>query len=300
MKNNTILEFYRFSLINKTKEQQVLSFYNAEEDLLDTLNDFCNHIFENVKKYTDNQGKFRTFTLATLPIIKKEDRIIHGFLDSAYTGEYGKIKDRKTNGVKYNLDRNDLFSKEFFYLIYVPKGSKFGFLVIQKKENHGVKTIFETAFNNFMLYKGVSNYKIELRQAPPRYYLLNFLNEGEVKEVRLINENVERSEMTLQKEERILKLKKEDAFSKVIKEVLFQLYQTKIIDSQKISFLNYGDFDEISFVLTYNGICKTFYIKRKDKIRSNIDVSNLINFDNEIPNLFSLIEVSLEIINKAA
>ena len=54
------------------------------------------------------------------------------------------------------------------------------------------------------------------------------------------------------------------------------------------------------FVLTYNGICKTFYIKRKDKIRSNIDVSNLINFDNEMPNLFSLIEVSLEIINKAA
>jgi hypothetical protein len=69
--------------------------------------------------------------------------------------------------------------------------------------------------------------------------------------VRLIRENVERTEMTLQKEERILKLKKEDAFSKVIKEVLFQLYQTKIEDNQKISFLNYGNFDEISFVLNF-------------------------------------------------
>jgi hypothetical protein len=60
MKNknkNTVLEFYRFSLVNKAKEQQVLSFYNEEEDLLDTLNDFCNYIFENVRKYTDNQGK---------------------------------------------------------------------------------------------------------------------------------------------------------------------------------------------------------------------------------------------------
>jgi hypothetical protein len=300
MKNNTILEFYRFSLINKTKEQQVLSFYNEEEDLLDTLNDFCNYIFKNVKKYTDNQGKFRTFTLATLPNIEKENRIIHGFLDSAYTGEYGKIKDRKTNGIKYNLDRNDLFSKEFFYLIYVPKGSKFGFLVVQKKENHGVKTIFETAFNNFMLYKGVSNYKIELRQAPPRYYLMNFLSKGDVKEVRLINENVERTEITLQKEERVLKLKKEDLFSKVVKELLLQLYQNKIVENQKISFLHYGDFDEISFVLNLNGSCKTFYIRRKDKIRSNIDVSNLIVFDDESPSLFSLIKISLEIINQAA
>lgn len=268
MKISTKLEFYRFSLVNKTNEQQVLSFYNEEEDLIDTLNDFCIHIFKNVKKYTDNQGKYRTFTLSSLPKFDKENRIISGFLDSAYTGEYGKIKDRKTNGVKYNLDKQDLFSKDFFFLIYVPKGSKFGFLVIQKKENHGVKTIFERSFNYFMLYNGISNFKIELRQAPPRYYLRNFLNEGNVKQINLINESVEDfTNVRLQKEERILKLKKDVPFTKSIKKNLLKLYESNINDNQKISFLNYGEFDEISFVLDFNGSCKTFYIKRKDKIR---------------------------------
>lgn len=38
------LNIYRFTLLNKAKEQQVLSFYNEEEDLLETMNDFCGYI----------------------------------------------------------------------------------------------------------------------------------------------------------------------------------------------------------------------------------------------------------------
>jgi hypothetical protein len=163
-----------------------------------------------------------------------------------------------------------------------------------------VKIIIENAFNSFMFYKGVSNYKLELRHAPSRYYLKNFLNMGEVKEVKLINENVESSIMNLQREERVLKFKKEDAFSTIVKTFLLNLYGEDIPDNHKISFLNLGEYDEISFVLTFNGSSKTFYIKRKDKIRSNIDVSNLIDFDNGSPDIFSLIKISLEIINKAA
>lgn len=66
MRKKINLSVYRFSLLNKVKEQQVLSFFNEEEDLLDTMDDFCGYIHKNIRDYIDNQGKYRTFTLSNL------------------------------------------------------------------------------------------------------------------------------------------------------------------------------------------------------------------------------------------
>lgn len=293
MAGNTILEFYRFTLENKVKEQQVLNFYNEEEDLLDTLNDFCKYIFDNVKKYTDNQGKYRTFTLASLPKIERENRILYGFLDSAYTGEYGKIKDARTNGVKYDLTKKDLFSKDFFFLIYVPKGSKYGYLVIQRKENHGVKTIIQTSFNWFMRSKGVTNYFLELRQAPLRYFMNNFFNSGILKEYKLIK-NTDNG-----REEKIFKLNNKCIQKSDLKKNLVSLFNSKNQEA-RVQFLGNELYDEISFIINLNGSTKTFYIKNKDKIRSNINVSHLIEFEDGEPTIQSLVRISLEIIQIAA
>lgn len=298
------LNIYRFKLLNKAKEQQVLSFYNEEEDLLDTMNNFCDYIHKNIRDYIDTQGKYRTFTLSNRQKKDSEKRIISGYFDSSYTGEKGKIKDRKTNQLKFNIKEKDLFSKEFFYLIHVPKNSKFGFLIVEKKENHGVKSIFEYAFNNFMRSKGVSNYSLELRQAPPRYFIKNYLEFGKLKEFRLI-ENGLNSELNsidpkLGKEERVFKLNNNLTEGLNIKNVLVKLFNNFPFSNEKIPFLNKGKFDEITFVLGVNGSSKTFYIRNQEKIRSNVDVSNLIEYYDGEPTIESLIKVSLEIIKQAS
>jgi hypothetical protein len=296
------LNIYKFELLNKVKEQQVLSFYNEEEDFLDTMDDFLSYVFQNIRDYIDVQGKYRTFTLANPQKKNQEKRIISGFFDSAYTGESGKIKDRKTNSVKFNVDQKDLFSKDFFFLIYVPKGTKFGFLIVQRKENHGVKSIFESAFNNFMRMKGVSNYSLLLKQAPPRYFIQNFLENGRLKEFKLIEDNLQ-EEFSEQKfdfgrEERTFKVSKSRE-SQILKEVLIELYNSFDVEAEKIHFLDKGKFDEISFVLEYKGTTKTFYVRNKEKIRSNIDVSNQIEYVNGEPSMESMVNVALEILKVA-
>jgi len=295
MKRKINLSVYRFTLLNKAKEQQVLSFYNEEEDLLETMNDFCGFIHKNIRDYIDNQGKYRTFTLSNLQKYDSNKRTVSGHFDSAYTGEKGKVKERKTNRLKYNINEKDLFSKDFFYLIHVPKNSKFGFLIVQKKENHGVKSIFESAFNNFMRMKGVSNYVLELRQAPPRYFIQNYLDFGKLKEFRLIENDLE-----LGREERIFKLDKNLSEAQNLKRTLIDLFSTMSRSTEKISFLNKGEYDEIAFVLGINGSSKTFYVKNQEKIRSNIDVSNLVEYDNGEPTIESLIKISLDIIKLAS
>ena len=295
MKRKINLSVYRFTLLNKAKEQQVLSFYNEEEDLLETMNDFCGYIHKNIRDYIDNQGKNRTFTLSNLQKYDSNKRTVSGHFDSGYTGEKGQVKEQKTNRLKYNINEKDLFSKDFFYLIHVPKNSKFGFLIVQKKENHGVKSIFESAFNNFMRKKGVSNYVLELRQAPPRYFIQNYLDFGKLKEFRLIENDLE-----LGREERIFKLDKNLSEAQNLKRTLIDLFSTMSRSTEKISFLNKGEYDEIAFVLGIDGSSKTFYVKNQEKIRSNIDVSNLVEYDNGEPTIESLIRISLDIIKLAS
>ena len=289
------LSIYRFLLLNKAKQQQVLSFYNEEEDLLDTMDDFCGYIHKNIRDYIDNQGKYRTFTLSNRQKKDSFKRFISGHFDSAYTGEKGKVKDRKTNSLKYNINEKDLFSKDFFYLIHVPKNSKFGFLIVQKKENHGVKSIFENAFNNFMRSKGISNYVLELRQAPPRYFIQNYLEFGKLKEFRLIE-----NDSKLGREERIFKLDRNLSERQNLKKTLTDLFNSMYQSKNKISFLNKGEFDEIAFVLEMNGSSKTFYVRNQDKIRSNVNVSNLVEYKEGEPTIESLTKVSLELIRLAS
>lgn len=289
------LNIYRFMLLNKAKEQQVLSFYNEDEDLLDTMNDFCGYIHKNIRDYIDAQGKYRTFTLSRRQKKDSEIRIISGYFDSSYTGEKGKIKDRKTNQLKFKIIEKDLFSKEFFYLIHVPKGSKFGFLIVEKKENHGVKSIFENAFNNFMRSKGISNYLLELRQAPPRYFIENYLEFGKLKEFKLIE-----NDLLLGREERVFKLNNGIAEGQNLKGILLELFNTFSSSNEKIPFLNKGEYDEITFVLGINGSSKTFYVKNQEKIRSNVDVTGLVEYEEGEPTTESLIKISLDIIRQAS
>ncbi|MCL9804874.1 hypothetical protein NAT51_05045 [Flavobacterium amniphilum] len=294
------LEIYRFSILNKAKEQQVLSFYNEEEDLLETLNDFCSYIHRNIRDYTDNQGKYRTFTLDRIQKKDQEKRTITGYFESSYTGEEGKLRNRETNEKIIDIKTDDLVSKSFFYLIYVPKNLKYGYLIVERKENHGVKTIFENAFNNFMRAKGVSNYYLELRQAPPRYFIKNHLENGTLKEIRLFNNDSSELSNTFGREERIFKISN-SSDSHEMKRILIELFnQDETNEFTKIPFLNKGEFDEIAFVLGYNKSCKTFYIKNKEKIRSNVDVSNLVDYENNLPTLKSMIKISLELIKSAA
>jgi hypothetical protein len=297
------IQIYRFMLLNKAKEQQVLNFYNEEEDLLETMDDFLNYIQKNIKEYTDVQRKLRTFGLNGKQIKKEDQRIISGYFDSAYTGEQGKIKDRITNKIKYDLEKNDLFSKDFFFLINVPKNSKFGFLIVQRKENHGIKSIFESAFNSFMRAKGVSNFSLILKQAPPRFFLQNFLKNGRLKEFKLIESDVSEefseNKFNFGKEERIFKVDKKSNASIILKNVLSELYNSFNNEAEKIHFLNKGKFEEITFVLEYKGTTKTFYIRNKEKIRSNIDISNQIEYVNGEPSNESMIKIALEILKVA-
>lgn len=300
----TKLITYRFWISNKIGEKQILSFFNGEEDLLNVGNSFCSHIHRNIKGYTDNIGNKRTFTLDSLQNLNDSQRSIYGYFDSALTGDRLKIKDGDTNQLKLDVELKDLQSRNFFFMFYIPKGKKHGYLVVQKKSNHGVKNILERTFNDFLQMKGYNDFKFCLEYTQNLSQLSEMLTQGELKEINLIENKIKSSfEAQINGQtgldcdgnfERTIKFTKKSKVSNY-KAILFQLYKTNYNDYDKVDLLG-QTFDEVSFVIHHNSVSKTFYIKNKSKTRSDIDVTNYLNYVNGEPTNESLLEVSWRLI----
>jgi hypothetical protein len=108
------------------------------------------------------------------------------------------------------------------------------------------------------------------------------------------------NDLFLGREERVFKLNNNMSEGQNLKDVLLELFNTFSSSNEKIPFLNKGEYDEITFVLGINGSSKTFYVKNQEKIRSNIDVTSLIEYDGGEPTKESLIKISLDIIRQAS
>ncbi|MHA7055839.1 hypothetical protein ACWGOQ_0001365 [Aquimarina sp. M1] len=287
-----ILNIYRLSIENSKKENEVLDHFNGETDFLEVINNFCNYRLTEIYRYYDSKGRSRTFTLSRLPLIDRDKRFIAVNFEPGYTGDEFKVKDGITNSLKYSASRMDLQSRELFSMFYIPKGSKYGYLCIQKKENFAVKTIVESTLNMFLKKAGYIDYNLSIENAPDYKYLRKMIIDGELKEMNLIKENplifngqpysIVLDKARVNRNEQVCKFNKESNTT-LLKNELFKLFMIKYSEFQKINFFGSVEFDEISFVLSLDRITKTFYVKGKSKIRSNMDITNLIDvLDGEV------------------
>ncbi|PKV49291.1 hypothetical protein ATE84_1312 [Aquimarina sp. MAR_2010_214] len=282
-----IINIYRLSLENKKKEAQILSHFNGETDFLNTLEEFCNHTFREIHYYTDNKGRQRSFSLASPAVKDLNQRSIVGIFEPGYTGDKFKVKDGMTNSLKYSASRRDLQSRELFTMIYIPKNTEYAYLCIEKKENFSIKTVIENTLNKFLKESGYLDYKLKIENSPNYNYLRRMIIEGELKEMNLIREkpltfdekpySSALDKARVNRNEQVYKFNKESNTT-ILKNELFKVFREKYSEFQKINFLgSLEEFDEISFILSLDKITKTFYVKDKSKIRSNMDITNLVD-----------------------
>lgn len=300
----TIFTTYQIKIKNNNDYEQVLSRFNGREDLLDILQNYCNYLLTNVRHYTDTLGKHRTFTLNAPPQLNSLERTIHGDFDSAYTGELLKIK-APNNGLLFDVEQTHLQSRSTFFLFSIPKKSTKGYLVVESKRNHSVKVAIENSLNEYLKFLGYSDYRISILPLTNQRRLIKIIEKGQLKEINLVKFGIGSSEiesfggtrrLTNGLYKRSLKFNK-NSETTFYKEKLKSLFLEKRNDYDKITINGLAEeFDEVSFRIIYNGNSKTFYIKNKAKIRSNIDVSHLLIYSNGIATIKSKLYVALELI----
>lgn len=297
----------KINILNKNKEEEILSRFSGNSDLFNLLDEYCSHIFRHRKTYIDNQNNNRTFSLDRPHVLLEDDRELYGYFDSGLTGEEVNIKDLDSNDLKLKVQTKDLMTRDLFFLLRIPKNSKFGYIVIQKKSTHGVKKFFEESFNDFLKSKGYLENRISLKPAPNFDLLEKMLEFGRLKEVQLIKkgiftsfeEHFDKTGIMCQGEsQEVIKFNSNSIVS-AYKNALYKAYRQNYKEHQTILLDGVSDeFNEVSFTLELDKLIKTFYVKEKDKIRSDIDITHNIDFEhNGIPKTQSLLENCKKLIN---
>jgi hypothetical protein len=304
MKNFTV---YRLRILNNSEEEQLLSQFNGTNDLLEEFYLYYQRLSKENVDYFDSKGNKRTFSITTEIEFVKEERKLISDLDSAYTGEEFEIRNGNSNNLNYLVSENELQSRKMFSFIHIPKNSKKGYVVFENKSKHGVKIIFEREFNRFLKERGYEKFSLIMTPGLNFNYLSSMIEKGKLKKVRLIDyrysNEVQLSlwgniNLNINGEEiRELKFNSKTENS-LFKNELYKLFFSKIDMEEKIIFMNQYDVDEISFEINYNDSSKTFYLKDKNKMRANIDISNKLEYLDSEPTYSSMKKVALELIHE--
>ncbi|EPR70079.1 hypothetical protein ADIWIN_3942 [Winogradskyella psychrotolerans RS-3] len=217
------------------------------------------------------------------------------------------IRDGNTNALNYSANKNELQSRKMFSLVHIPENSKYGYVVFENKSKHGVKIIYEREFQKFLNINGFDNFRIILEPGLNFNYLSNMMEKGKLKKVRLINYRYSKEvQLSLWgnvnlnatgeeiKELKFFNQTENDLF----KFELYKLFFSRLDLGDKIKFMSKYVVDEISFGINHNDSSKTFYLKNKNRMRANIDVSNRLKYVGYEPTYESQKSVALDLIQE--
>jgi hypothetical protein len=298
---------YRVALINKAKEEQVLSRFNGENDLLEVFNQYYYHLKKNKADYIDGLGNKRVFSISSEIDFIRTERVLNTHFDSAYTGDEPEIRNGITNSLIHKVSNTELITRKLFSLLHIPKNSKYGYVVFENKSKHGVKIIFERRLKLFLKESGYEDYQILMTPGLNFNYLSNMIEVGKLKKVRLIKHRLAQdvqlslwNDVNLNSDDQDIrewkfKSKTENC---LFKNELHKLFFSKIKFYEKVIFMNQYEVDEISFEINDNHSSKTFYLKNKNKMRANIDVSNRLEYLDSEPTYSSMKKVATELIQE--
>lgn len=299
---------FKFFVSNRNREKHFLANLPGNLDFQDLFEEFCEDIFSNIKNFNE-KGKDKSLTLKEPHKINKEKRAVFGRFDAGTTGDPVDINHPETNETNYSVTADELQARVLNFYAVFPKNKQEGYIVLQRKSTHSIQKSFEDCFNSFLARKGFEGEnKIKFKLAPaPNFKLMErMMSNGDLKEVNLHRNVIPTSFSEFFEDSAIsnlgatitqLKFNK-GAIKDNIKQVLFNIYRKNYNGDEQIE-IEGNFYDEVSFTFSLDKVTKTFYAYDKSKIRSEIDITSMIDNidDGEIP-LDKFIEISEKLISE--
>lgn len=299
---------FKFFVSNRSGEKHFLANLPGDLDFQDLFEEFCEDIFSNIKNFNE-KGKDKSLTLKEPHKTKPEKRAVLGRFDAGTTGDPVDINHPETNETNYSVSADELQARVLNFYAQIPKNRQEGYIVLQRKSTHSIQKSFEDCFNNFLTRKGFegeSKIKFKLTPAPNFKLMERMMNNGDLKEVNLHKNLIPNSFSELFEDgsnsnlgTTITQLKfNKEAIKDNFKQVLFNLYRKSYTGDEQVE-IEGNFYDEVSFTFNLDKVTKTFYVNDKSKIRSEIDITSMIDEidQGEIP-LNKFVEISEKLISE--
>lgn len=188
MANEIRLEIYTFSIRQKREKEALnLDSFSGGTDCLIFFKDYIAS-FEKKLFINDKQKKSIQFDGSFLKI-NTSKRIISGVIESGDYGIESKIVDKNTQKQKFTKLVDDLDIKPFYFLLYFPKNSKYGFIILQRLGVFGINSIFSNHLSTFFKTK-YDDLIIDFAPFVSKKLAKAFIEKGSIKELSLRRYNL--------------------------------------------------------------------------------------------------------------
>ncbi|WP_370409013.1 hypothetical protein [Tenacibaculum dicentrarchi] len=303
-----LLSTYLLKIQDKQKNDQILSHFNGTDDFFRIFENYLNSIFENILATVDTKKTTALhLTLDSPPTVDIENRRIYGYFSTGVSGEQYQIKDVETREDVLNVQRNHAAFRNIFFYVKMPTQRDNGALILQRKANFGIKTIFKKTVNKYIREQGYQNHKILVNNIIHGRVYRRMITDGNLKKIDFIKRRIPSSIEEYYRNggipEQIPGTLKTSMLSsssgslpqnfKMFVDNLFTNSDRERIEIEGVD----EDFDEVEFELELNGKRKTFYVMHRNKIQPDVDVTSQIEFTEQgEPTIESLIQQSEELI----
>lgn len=301
---------FKFFVSNRSGEKHFLANLPGNLDFQDLFEEFCKDIFSNIKNFNE-KGKDKSLTLKEPHTINEEKRCVFGRFDAGTTGDPVDINHPETNETNYSVSAAELQARILNFYAQIPRNRQEGYIILQRKSNHSIQKSFEDCFNSFLVRKGFegeNRITFKLTPAPNFKLMERMMNNGELKEVNLHRNLIPTSFSELFEDSSTsnfgttttqLKFNK-GAVKGNIKDVLSNIYGKNYTGDEQVE-IDGNFYDEVTFTFYLDKVTKTFYVHDKSKIRSEIDITSMVDgiHEGEIP-LDEFVKISEKLISEIA
>lgn len=309
MEERILLATYVVKIYDNNKNQQTLCHFNGTDDFLSTFQLFTEYIFENVNRLPDSSGRRKIHLTLEKPATTEEDnRCIYGYFSSGVSGEKYRLVNTNTNETEMDVHTHHAAFRNVFFYLYVPKNRTFGYLILQRKHNFGIKTKLIPAINSYIKLNGYQIFDVHINNIVHISVYNKMMREGNLKKVELVKRRIPRSlEAYIEGNEQPEEIPGtfRSSFTsrtslpqnwKDFIDRIFKQHDTRnaTLDIQGLD----DNFSDIEFELELKGKKKTFYVANRQRIQPDIDVTRSIEFENDEPTTESLKSQAIELIEE--
>jgi hypothetical protein len=173
--------------IQKSKNDQILSRFNEQDDFFNYFQTYLNDIFSNIVKTTDSSNNIPLhLTLEGLPKIDEENRAIYGYFSAGISGEEYDIIDPETKEQIAAIKKNHAAFRNLFFYIKIPKNKDYASLILQRKAKFGIKMVLLKTLSDHFKAKGYQDYYIFINGIVHGKVYRKMMEKGKLKKVNLI------------------------------------------------------------------------------------------------------------------
>lgn len=303
-----LLSTFTLRITDQTNTYVNLDNFNNDRNFYKFLNGFFDEVYKTVKQNPSLKDKSTLHLRLKNKIDTDEtERSFSGYLSSGVRDDKYTVMADGVDEPAFEADPNKHVTfRDLFFYIETPPQKEYAHVIIQKTKMVGAKHLLQDTLTKYLRENHYYGFRAILLNSLDKRVYNKMMQYGNLKKIDLIKRTIPNSideyyqntsKEYSSKGTLITSIQSRLSLTDYWKGFVDNLYNRSSKNS-KIEIGGGEEYDEVDFVLEYNGKIKTFHVQHRSKTQPDIDVTSDVLYDEGTgePTTESLINVSKDLV----